>query len=220
MGRPFARWAASPCFSVAAPATGPDVLRARIRRCRLPTCSPMSSIDRRSQVRYIGLDVHREFCEVAISEDGRVRSAGRIRSRRPELELFAQSLGQDDEVALEATGGAEAIAGILRPHVARVVVVNAKKLRAISECEGEDRPARRPPARRAARLGLRGRGVVPRRGNEGATSRGGPSWCASAAGRRNEIGAALQRNLLDRPTSMTSPATRAAASSPSLSCRG
>jgi transposase len=70
-------------------------------------------------VRYIGLDVHREFCEVAISEDGRVRSAGRIRSRRPELELFAQSLGQDDEVALEATGGAEAIAGILRPHVAR-----------------------------------------------------------------------------------------------------
>jgi hypothetical protein len=53
----------------------------------------MSSIDRRSQVRYIGLDVHREFCEVAISEDGRVRSAGRIRSRRPELELFAQRLG-------------------------------------------------------------------------------------------------------------------------------
>lgn len=37
-----------------------------------------------------------------------------------ELELFAQSLRCHDEVALEATGGAEAIAEILRPHVARV----------------------------------------------------------------------------------------------------
>jgi hypothetical protein len=95
------------------------------------------------------LDVHREFCEVAISEDGRVRSAGRIRSRRPELELFALSLGSDDEVALEATGGAEAIAGILRPHVARVVVVNAKKLRAISEAKAK---TDRLDARRLAEL--------------------------------------------------------------------
>src|SRR5207247_9117129 len=74
-------------------------------------------------VRFIGLAVHREFCEVAISEAGRVRSAGRIRTRRPELELFAQSLGRDDEVALETTGGAAQLAAILRPHVARVVVV-------------------------------------------------------------------------------------------------
>ena len=64
-------------------------------------------------VRYIGLDVHREFCEVAILAEGRVRSAGRVRTRRPELELFAHSLGRDDEVALESTGGAEAIARIL-----------------------------------------------------------------------------------------------------------
>jgi hypothetical protein len=86
-----------------------------------------------ADVRYIGLDVHREFCEVAICGEGRVRSAGRVRSRGAELELFAQSLGRDDEVALETTGGAAAIAAILRPHVARVVVVNTKKLRAISE---------------------------------------------------------------------------------------
>jgi hypothetical protein len=74
------------------------------------------------------LGVHREFCEVAISEQGKLRSAGRIRTRRAELELFAQSLGSDDEVALETTGGAAAIAAILRPHVARVVVVNTKKM--------------------------------------------------------------------------------------------
>ena len=30
--------------------------------------------------RAIGLDVHREFCVVAICEDGRVRSAGRVPS--------------------------------------------------------------------------------------------------------------------------------------------
>jgi transposase len=84
-------------------------------------------------VRFIGLDVHREFCEVAIVEEGRVRSAGRIRTRRVKLELFPQSLGSDDEVALESTGGAAAIARILGPRVARVVVVNTKKLRQISE---------------------------------------------------------------------------------------
>jgi transposase len=100
-------------------------------------------------VRYIGLDGHREFCEVAISEEGRVRSAGRVRTRRPELELFAQSLGRDDEVALESTGGAQAIAGILRGQVARVVVVNTKKLRQISEAKAK---TDRLDARRLAEL--------------------------------------------------------------------
>jgi transposase len=89
----------------------------------------------RSVLRSIGLDVHREFSEVAIREDGKVRSAGRIKTRKEELELFAQSLGKDDEVALEVTGGAEAIAQILRPHVARVVVANTKKIRQISEAK-------------------------------------------------------------------------------------
>ena len=64
-------------------------------------------------MRYIGLDIHRDFCEVAIAEDGKVRSAGQIKTTRKELELFAGSLGQDDEVALEVTGGAQAIACIL-----------------------------------------------------------------------------------------------------------
>jgi transposase len=51
-------------------------------------------------MRFIGLDVHRDFCEVAIAEDGKVRSAGRINTTPQELELFAQSLGAADEVAL------------------------------------------------------------------------------------------------------------------------
>jgi hypothetical protein len=53
-------------------------------------------------VRHIGLDVGQDACEVAIAEDGVVRSAGRIKTSRAELELFAQSLAPDDEVASEA----------------------------------------------------------------------------------------------------------------------
>src|SRR5204862_2276445 len=49
------------------------------------------------------------------------------------LELFAASLGADDQVALEATGPALQIARILEPHVGRVVVANTRKLRAIAE---------------------------------------------------------------------------------------
>jgi transposase len=152
-------------------------------------------------VRYVGLDVHREFCEVAIAEEGRVRSAGRIRTRRAELELFAQGLGSDDEVALESTGGAVAIARILEPHVARVVVVNTKKLRQISEAKAK---TDRLDARRLAELLAAGylaevwcpdeqtralRRLVARRAQ----------LVRQRSRAKNEIAAALQRNLLDRP---------------------
>jgi transposase len=83
-------------------------------------------------MRCIALDVHRDFCEVAVAEHGQVSHKGRIETSRPSLELFAQSLASDDQVVLEATGPAFAIARILRPHVARVVVANAQEVRAIS----------------------------------------------------------------------------------------
>jgi transposase len=70
------------------------------------------------------LDVHRDFCEVAICEAGVVRSAGRIETSPESLELFASSLGPQDRVALEVTGGAWEIARILQGHVRRVVVVS------------------------------------------------------------------------------------------------
>src|SRR5829696_3587992 len=71
-------------------------------------------------VRAIGMDVHRDFCEVAIAQAGTVRSAGRIETRPAALELFAASLTPTDVVALEVTGNAGEIARILEPHVARV----------------------------------------------------------------------------------------------------
>ena len=78
----------------------------------------------RSLERAVGLDVHRDFCEVAIVESGALRFAGRIETTPEALELFAQSLALTDRVALEVTGSAWGIARILEPHVARVVVVS------------------------------------------------------------------------------------------------
>ena len=75
-------------------------------------------------MRSIGLDVHRDFCEVAIVEAGEVRSAGRIETTPATLELFAQSLGASDRVVLEVTGNAWEIARILEPHVGEVLVVH------------------------------------------------------------------------------------------------
>jgi hypothetical protein len=85
--------------------------------------------------RSIGLDVHRDFCEVAICDGGAVRGAPRVAARPEPLTQFAQQLGPLDRVALEATGNALAIARIVRPHVKEVVIVNTRRLKAISEAK-------------------------------------------------------------------------------------
>ena len=84
-------------------------------------------------MRSIALDVHRDFCEVAIKDGGEVRSVGRIETSGEELELFARSLAPSDQVALEATGPALQIKRLIEPHVGRVVIANTRKLRAIAE---------------------------------------------------------------------------------------
>ncbi len=49
--------------------------------------------------RAIGLDVHRDFCVVAICEDGNVRSAGRVPSTPEGLAALTESLLATDRVA-------------------------------------------------------------------------------------------------------------------------
>ena len=83
-------------------------------------------------MRSLALDVHQGFCEVAIRAAQETRSAGRIKTDRAELELFARSLDPSDQVVMEASGPALEIARIIAPHVARVVVANASELRAIA----------------------------------------------------------------------------------------
>jgi transposase len=74
--------------------------------------------------RAIGLDVHRDFCVVAICEDGKVRSAGRVPSTPEGLSALAESLVRTDRVALEVTGSCWEVARLLEPHVNRVIVVS------------------------------------------------------------------------------------------------
>jgi transposase len=74
--------------------------------------------------RAVGLDLHRDFCEVAICEDGVVRSAGRVKVTPRGLEALAASLGGSDRVALEVSVGAWEVARIVEPHVERVAVVS------------------------------------------------------------------------------------------------
>jgi len=86
-------------------------------------------------VRYIGMDVHREFAQIAVSEDGIVRDEGRIGVTPEELRAWAETLQPDDHVALEATGNSDAIATLLAGVVTRVVVSNPVKTRAIAEAK-------------------------------------------------------------------------------------
>jgi transposase len=152
-------------------------------------------------VRGIGLDVHRDFCEIAIAEGGRIRSAGRIRTRVRALEALAASLMPDDVVALEATSGTDRIVSVLEPHGIRVVVANTRKLRSISEAKAK---TDRLDARTLARLLMAGlldevwspdertrmlRRLTHRR----------EKLVRARTRAKNEAHAVLGRNLIDRP---------------------
>lgn len=87
-------------------------------------------------MRFIGLGVHRDFCEVAICLPGeRARSAGRVPTEPEKLQLFAQSLDPSDRVVMESTSNALAIARVLEDHVAEVALANPMQVRAISHAK-------------------------------------------------------------------------------------
>jgi transposase len=81
------------------------------------------------------MDVHRSFAQVAVVEDGICRDEGRIGVKPEDLRAWAETLRPDDQVALEATTNSDAIAWLLHPLVARVVVSNPRKTRAIAEAK-------------------------------------------------------------------------------------
>jgi transposase len=93
--------------------------------------------------RCIGLDVHREFAQVAIWQGGAVAQAGTFATTAEGVREFAASLGPADEVALEATGNTWAIAAVLASRADRVVVSNPAKTRAIAEAKVKTDKGRR-----------------------------------------------------------------------------
>ncbi|HKZ14412.1 MAG TPA: IS110 family transposase [Solirubrobacterales bacterium] len=152
-------------------------------------------------MRFIGMDVHRDFCEVAIWEAGEVRSAGRVMTNDEDLGLFAQSLGHEDQVAMEMSGNAAAIARIIEPHVASVVLADPEKVR---ERVGAGPKTDRLDARLLARLGAGGflaavwtpdettlvrRRLISRRAN----------LIRRRTREKNQVHAVLVRNLKGRP---------------------
>src|SRR3954449_8370290 len=119
-------------FRSAAPATCLDCAASTYRSVSLSrwfSRSSVASLEVRVGLsrwvgRAIGLDVHRDFCVVAICEEGEVRTGARVPSTPEGLALFAESLLATDRVALEVTGSCWEIARILEPHVDRVIVVS------------------------------------------------------------------------------------------------
>jgi len=84
-------------------------------------------------MRVVGLDIHRVFAEAVMLDDGRITRLGRVGMTRDHLAAFAQTLTHDDDVVIEATGNASAVAEVLRPHVGRVVIANPRQVRLIAE---------------------------------------------------------------------------------------
>jgi transposase len=87
---------------------------------------------RETQMRVIGLDVHRSFAEVAILENGTIKHAGRLKLEHQRVVAFGKALKRSDEVVLEATGNTGVIVRLLMPFVRRVVVANPLQVRSIA----------------------------------------------------------------------------------------
>jgi len=90
-----------------------------------------------SNLRYVGLDVHKRVVEACVVDPrGNVVHRERFALDRHTLGTFARKiLNAADHVALEATTNCWAVADVLRPHVARVVVSNPMATKAIAQAK-------------------------------------------------------------------------------------
>jgi transposase len=88
-------------------------------------------------MRFIGLDLHKWTVEAcALDPAGKVAFRCSVPCDRAALEGFARErLRPDDKVAVEATTNTWAVAEILRPHVAAVVVGNPLQIKAIAQAK-------------------------------------------------------------------------------------
>jgi len=84
--------------------------------------------------RYIGCDIHKKQVTVCVlGEEGRVAARYRIACTREALVAFAEEhLEPSDQLALEATTHTWAVVELLEPFVARLVVSNPLRTRAIA----------------------------------------------------------------------------------------
>ena len=85
--------------------------------------------------RYVGLDVHKQsIVACLLDSEGRLKKWTTIACTRAAIKEFAEEqLESSDAVALEVTTNSWTVAEILEPYVARVVVSNPLKTKAIAE---------------------------------------------------------------------------------------
>lgn len=97
----------------------------------------MSQSTTTTATRFVGLDVHKREVTACILDDSRPRPRiVQFVLTRARLQAFAEvSLRATDQVALEATTNSWAVADVLRPHVARVVVSNPMATKAIAQAK-------------------------------------------------------------------------------------
>ena len=90
-----------------------------------------------SMVRYVGLDVHKRVVQACfLAADGRVLLQHRFELNAVSLAEFIRGhLKATDRVALEATTNTWALARLLAPHVAEVVVSNPLTTKAIASAK-------------------------------------------------------------------------------------
>jgi transposase len=82
---------------------------------------------------FYGLDLHQRFIQVCrIDAAGHARQDFRIEATHDAIAAFAETLGPDDAVVLEATFNSWAVWALLVPHVGRVVVADPLQVKAIA----------------------------------------------------------------------------------------
>ncbi len=88
-------------------------------------------------IRFVGLDVHKRSVELCIvAAGGHLLQRHSVPGTRAALEALATThLLPTDQVALEATTHCWAVARVLKPHVARVVVSNPLQTKAIAQAK-------------------------------------------------------------------------------------
>ena len=172
--------------------------------------------------RAIGLDVHRDFCVVAICEDGRgAHRRGRVPSTPEGLELFAAEPGG---VGSGGVGGdRQLLGGRADPRAARATGWSWSA----RMTPGSRRRARRPTGSTRARWrGCCGRASLSRCGCPMSAAaccaagwRGASSWCTRARARRTRSTRCCSAACRASRRARTCSASRAAGGWPGSSCR-
>jgi transposase len=88
-------------------------------------------------MRFVGLDLHKHTIEVCIlNAKGRVLTRHSVTCERTALKAFAQQhLLLSDRLAVEATTNTWAVADLLRPFVAAIIVGNPLQIKAIAQAK-------------------------------------------------------------------------------------